>query len=151
MDNSCKAQPSGGPSSVRSPKPGSAPRTLGYVAAHGISTPVEDHIEAEAIRETLGDVPVTAPKSYFGHLGPAAGSLEAIVSVLAFQHGVVPPTLNYEEPDPRCPIQVIHGQPMPLDRPTALISQYTRHGQAVAVVLEGATTGEPWPLAAESS
>ncbi len=63
--------------------------------------------------------------------------METIVSVLAFQHGRVPPTLNYEEPDPRCPIQVIHGEPMPLDLPTALILSYTRHGQAAAVVLEG--------------
>jgi 3-oxoacyl-[acyl-carrier-protein] synthase II len=113
------------------------PTEIGYVTAHGISSPAADRIEAEAIRETLGDVPVTAPKSYFGHLGPASGSLETIVSVLAFQHGRVPPTLNYEEPDPRCPIQVIHGEPMPLDLPTALILSYTRHGQAAAVVLEG--------------
>jgi 3-oxoacyl-[acyl-carrier-protein] synthase II len=58
--------------------------------------------------------------------------------VLAFQHGLIPPTLNYERPDPLCPIHVIHGQPMPLGRPTALLLSHTRHGQAVAVVLAGA-------------
>jgi len=116
---------------------GLAPNDIGHVAAHGVSGLIDDQIEAEAIRDTLGDVPVTAPKSYFGHLGPASGALETIVSVLSLQHGMVPATLNYEEPDPRCPINVISGQPMLSECPTALILSYTRHGQAVAVVLGG--------------
>ncbi len=116
---------------------GLAPADVGFVVAHGLSTVDDDRIEAQAIRDTLGDVPVTAPKSYFGHLGAAAGSLEAALSVLALQHGQVPPTLNYERPDPQCPINVIHGRPMPLERHTALILSHTRHGQAVAVVLGG--------------
>ena len=91
---------------------GLAPADVGFVVAHGLSTVDDDRIEAQAIRDTLGDVPVTAPKSYFGHLGAAAGSLETAVSVLAFQHGLVPPTLNYEQPDPQCPDQ---RDPRPAD------------------------------------
>jgi 3-oxoacyl-[acyl-carrier-protein] synthase II len=117
---------------------GMMPADLGFVVAHGLSTPDDDRIEAEAIRDTLGDVPVTAPKSYFGHLGAGSGSLEAVLTILAFQHGQVPPTLNYERPDPQCPVNVIHGRTMPLNRSTALILSHTRHGQAAAVVLGGA-------------
>jgi 3-oxoacyl-[acyl-carrier-protein] synthase II len=114
---------------------GLKPAELGFVVAHGSSAVEADRIEAQAIRDTLGDVPVTAPKSYFGHLGAASGALETALCLLAFQQGLVPPTLNYEHPDPQCPINVIHGQPLPLARPTALVLGHSRHGQAVAVVL----------------
>ena len=90
---------------------GLAPAEVGFVVAHGLSTVDDDRIEAQAIRDTLGDVPVTAPKSYFGHLGAGSGSLEAALGVLALQHGQVPATLNYQQPDPQCPINVIHGRP----------------------------------------
>ena len=88
--------------------------TWDCVVAHGLGTIDDDRLEAQAIRDTLGDVPVTAPKSYFGHLATAAGALETVVGVLALRHGLIPPTLNYEHPDPQCPINVIHGQPAPL-------------------------------------
>ncbi len=117
---------------------GLKPTEIGHVVAHGISTIDSDRREAQAIRATLGDVPVTAPKSYFGYLGAASGALETALSVLAFQHGVVPPTLNYEHPDPECPINVVHGRPLPLGRPTALILSHSPCGQAVALVLGGA-------------
>lgn len=119
---------------------GLKPAEVGYVVAHGLSTVEGDRIEAQAIRDTLGDVPVTAPKSFYGYLSAASGALEAVLSVLSFQHGQAPPTLNYEHPDPQCPINVIHGQPMPLNRPTALVLSYSPRGQAVAVVLGGADT-----------
>ncbi|MBU4271479.1 MAG: beta-ketoacyl-[acyl-carrier-protein] synthase family protein [Planctomycetes bacterium] len=114
------------------------PGEVGFVAAHGLSTVDDDRIEAQAIRSALGDVPVTAPKSYFGHLGPAAGALEAAMSVLALHAGLIPPTLNYERPDPQCPVNVVHGRPAPLERPTAMVLAHSHHGQAVAVVLGGA-------------
>jgi 3-oxoacyl-[acyl-carrier-protein] synthase II len=113
------------------------PADLGYVIAHGSSTVNSDRIEAQAIQATLGDVPVTAPKSYFGYLGAAAGALEAVLGVLAFAQGLVPPTLNYEHPDPQCPINVVHGQPLPIGRPNVLILSHSPQGQAVALVLGG--------------
>lgn len=113
------------------------PRKLGFVVAHGMSTIEGDRVEAQAIREVLGDVPVTAPKSYFGYLGAASGALETAVALLSFEHGQVPPTLNYEHTDPLCPINVIHGRPLPLECRTALILGYSAQGQATALVLEG--------------
>ena len=83
----------------------------------------------------LGDVPVTAPKSFFGDLGGGAGAVEMIASVLALQHGRVPHTLNYEEPDPACPVNVVHGQPLAVGKSTALVLNQAPTGQAVAVVI----------------
>lgn len=114
------------------------PSDIGFVAAHGASTVDGDRLEAQAIRDTLGDVPVTAPKSYFGHPGAASGALEMAMCLLAFEHGMVPPTLNYDQPDPRCPINVIHGSRLSLGRPTALILSHSPNGQAVALILGGA-------------
>ena len=112
---------------------------LGHVNAHGLSTREDDVIEAQAIHAIAPEAPVTAPKSYFGNLGAAAGAMEMAVSVLAFGAGLAPPTLNYWRPDPRCPIEVIRGEPMRLsDRaPSALLLNRTAAGQAVAVVLAG--------------
>ena len=92
--------PSAKPSSAALREAGRTPADVGFVVAHGLSTIEDDRIEAQAIRETLGDVPVTAPKSYFGYLGAASGALEMALALLAFQHGQVPPTLNYEQPGP---------------------------------------------------
>ncbi len=111
------------------------PTDIEFVVAHGLSTVYGDRIEAAAIRDTLGDVPVTAPKSYFGYLGAAAGSLETALCLLALQHGLVPPTLNYEHPDPQCPINVVHGQPRSVAGTAALVLSYSMNGQAVALVL----------------
>jgi 3-oxoacyl-[acyl-carrier-protein] synthase II len=95
----------------------------------------EDRIEAQAIQTCLGDVPVTAPKSYFGCLGAGTGAVEMAASVLAIATGTVPATLNYEFPDPACPVNVVHGQPLATDRRTALVLNQTETGQTAAVVL----------------
>ena len=112
------------------------PDQIGHVKANGLSTTWDDHIEAQAIASVLGDVPVTAPKSYFGNLGAGSGAVEMAVSVLGLDLGLVPPTLNYVFPDPQCPVCVIHGQPMPVQQPTAMILSHTPRGQAVAVVID---------------
>jgi 3-oxoacyl-[acyl-carrier-protein] synthase II len=114
---------------------GLAPADLGVVVAHGTSSIEDDRLEAQAIRGVLGDVPVTAPKGNYGYDGAGSGALETAVSILACQHKQIPHTLNYEHPDPQCPVNVVHGQPRPIDRPTALVLSHSLHGQAVAVVL----------------
>ena len=113
------------------------PESLGHVNAHGVSTPWDDAIEARAIRAELGDVPVMAPKSFFGNLGAGGGAVEMVASVLALQKGLVPPTLNYQYPDPACPINVVHGEPLESRQPTALLLNHTPNGQAMSVVLAG--------------
>ncbi len=114
------------------------PPEIGHVNAHGVGTRHDDQIEAQAIRATLGDVPVTAPKSFFGNLGAGTGAVEMAASVLALQTGLVPPTLNYQDPDPACAVNVVHGEPLVATRPTALLLNHTPQGQAVAVVLAAA-------------
>jgi 3-oxoacyl-[acyl-carrier-protein] synthase II len=111
------------------------PRDVGHVNAHGLSTVEADEAEAGAIRETLGDAPVTALKSYFGHVGPAGSLLELIGSILAFQHDQIPVTLNYTTPDPRCPIAVVHGQPLTSRIPTAIKISFASTGQTAAVAI----------------
>jgi 3-oxoacyl-[acyl-carrier-protein] synthase II len=114
---------------------GVSAESVGCIIAHGSSTQGDDRREAEAIREVLGDVPVTAPKSYFGHFGAGSGSVELAIGLLVLKHRLIPPTLNYETPDPACPIDVVHGQPRPLESPHVLVLGHSQQGRAVAVML----------------
>ncbi len=114
---------------------GLSPAEIGHVKASGLSTVHDDRIEAQAIHEVLGDVPVTAPKSYFGTIGGGAGAVEMAVSLCAIETGLIPPTLNYEQPDPECPVSVVHGQPLAVSRPVALLLNHAPLGQAVAMVI----------------
>ena len=109
---------------------------IGHVNANGLATVEDDIIEARAIEQTLADVPVTAPKSFFGNLGAAGGAVELAVSLMGMQHGVVPPTLNYEQPDPACPVNVV-GETQPLRAPTVLALNHKLTGQAVALLVGG--------------
>jgi 3-oxoacyl-[acyl-carrier-protein] synthase II len=84
---------------------------IGHVNAHATSTPAGDSGEARAIVETLGrHVPVTAPKSSIGHTLGAAGAVEAAFTALSLKHQIIPPTLNYDAPDPECPVNVVAGE-----------------------------------------
>jgi 3-oxoacyl-[acyl-carrier-protein] synthase II len=111
------------------------PNDIGHVNAHGLSTVEDDRAEAQAIRDQLGDVPVTAPKSFFGNLGSGTGAVEAVASILALQYGRVPVTLNYERPDPACPVNVVCGEPLTGAKPTALLLNHSMMGQAVAMIV----------------
>ena len=117
---------------------GMAPRDLGHVNAHGASTVRGDRMEARALGACVPDVPVTAPKSYFGNLGAASGAVELRASILSFTDGRVPASLNCRQPDPDCPVEVIRGRPLTSSAPTALAVNWTWMGQAAAVVLAGA-------------
>ena len=91
---------------------GIAPDQVGYVNTHGTSTPQGDVAECQAISKVFGEhakkgLMVSSTKSMTGHLLGAAGGLEAVVSVLALSRGVLPPTINVDEQDPQCPLDVI--------------------------------------------
>lgn len=108
---------------------------IGHINAHGLSTVAEDTHEAQAIEKLLGDVPVLAMKSYFGNLGAGGGAVELLASLLALQSGEIPVTLNYETPDPKCPVNVVHAKPQATDKPVVLALNQSRTGQTAALVV----------------
>lgn len=110
---------------------------IGHINAHGQASEQSDIDEAAAIREAFGDVkvPVTSIKSYVGNAGSGCGTIEMAASIIALQNGVIPKTLNYERPDPDCPINVVHGDHQPTDNKTFLNINVTRMGQASAAVI----------------
>jgi 3-oxoacyl-[acyl-carrier-protein] synthase II len=116
---------------------GIGPADLDHVNAHGLSTRESDAWEARGLVEGLGGqpVPVLAVKSYVGNVGAGGGALELAASVLALHHGTCPATLNYEEADPDCPINVVAGVPRPVTRPFVLKVGFTTMGQCAALVV----------------
>jgi 3-oxoacyl-[acyl-carrier-protein] synthase II len=87
------------------------PTDIGYINAHGTSTPLGDVAETKAMKKVYGDairhIPVSSTKSQVGHLLGASGAVELIVTMLAVQHGILPPTINYHTPDPDCDLDYI--------------------------------------------
>jgi len=112
-------------------------RDLGHVNAHGLGTVVGDRLEAAAIAKVLDNVPVTAPKSYFGNLAAASGAIESAVTVLSLANGELPPTLNAEQSDPDCPINVVK-EPLRNLPPRGMVVGRTNIGQAAAMIFAGA-------------
>ncbi|QDT37369.1 beta-ketoacyl-[acyl-carrier-protein] synthase family protein [Stratiformator vulcanicus] len=115
------------------------PKDLGHINAHGKSTQRDDLVEARAYHRALGDsadvLPLTALKSYFGHCDSGSGAVELAGSLLAMRHGALPRTLNYDTPDPRCRLNVVHDEPYRLRTSAALTANRTSSGQSVAAVV----------------
>ena len=90
---------------------GMDPDDVDYINAHGTSTPAGDRAETEAVKAVFGDrakrLPISSNKSMIGHLLGAAGGVEAVFGVLTLRHGVLPPTINYEQPDPECDLDYV--------------------------------------------
>ena len=93
---------------------GLRPEQVSYLNAHGTSTELNDKIETLAIKKTFGpaakQVAISSTKSMMGHLIGAAGGVEAVICVLAITHGAMPPTINYEHPDPECDLDYLPNQ-----------------------------------------
>jgi 3-oxoacyl-[acyl-carrier-protein] synthase II len=91
-----------------------APERVGYINAHGTSTPLGDLAETKAIKDVFGDhayrLAVSSTKSVMGHCFAAAGAIEAMMCVLAIHDGVLPPTMNYEHPDPECDLDYVPNE-----------------------------------------
>src|SRR5262249_6088540 len=90
---------------------GLAGSDIGYINAHGTSTQVNDKVESLAVKQVFGDyayrLPASSSKSMIGHLIAAAGAVELIISVMTLREGVLPPTINYENPDPECDLDYV--------------------------------------------
>jgi len=122
-------------------KAGVEPGDLGHVNAHGLGTS-SDLAEAQGIRDALGAagtrVPVSALKGAFGNSGAACGSIELVASLLGLSRGVIWPTIGTTKPDPECGLNLVLGQPLATDNKLFLKLNYTRCGQATALVVQGA-------------
>ncbi|HKZ04878.1 MAG TPA: beta-ketoacyl-ACP synthase II, partial [Methylomirabilota bacterium] len=107
---------------------GVEPAAVGYINAHGTSTPYNDKFESIAIKRVFGEhakrLPVSSTKSMTGHLLGAAGGIEAIATTLALHHGVLPPTINYEKPDPECDLDYVPNQARKQDVEVALSNAF---------------------------
>jgi 3-oxoacyl-[acyl-carrier-protein] synthase II len=118
---------------------GLAPEDVDYVNAHGTGTPLGDAAETKAIKEVFGDhayeLAVSSTKSMTGHMFGASGAVEAMASALAIHHGVIPPTINYEEPDPACDLDYVPNEAREADVRVALSNAMGLGGHNACVLL----------------
>ena len=116
---------------------GIAADSVDYVNAHGTSTPANDSNETAAIKNALGsrakDIPVSSTKSMTGHLLGGSGGIEAVACVLALRNGVVPPTINYNNPDPECDLDVVPNTARELTLGTVLSNSFGFGGHNVCL------------------
>jgi 3-oxoacyl-[acyl-carrier-protein] synthase II len=118
---------------------GLAKEDIGYINAHGTSTQVNDKVETIAIKQVFGQqayrIPVSSSKSMIGHLIAAAGAAELITCIMALRRGVLPPTINYEHPDPDCDLDYIPNQARAQQVRHALSNSFGFGGQNISLIV----------------
>ncbi|MGQ9880138.1 MAG: beta-ketoacyl-ACP synthase II [Armatimonadota bacterium] len=121
-------------------KAGVAPDEVDYINAHGTSTPANDQLETLAIKRAFGEhayqLAVSSTKSMTGHLLGAAGAVEAIATVLAIQHQMAPPTINYQVPDPECDLDYVPNVARPMKIDIALSNSFGFGGHNATLVFK---------------
>jgi 3-oxoacyl-[acyl-carrier-protein] synthase II len=117
------------------------PKDVDYINAHGTATAINDSIETLVIKKTFGDyaykVPISSIKSMLGHMIAAAGVLEVIACLLAIRDRKIPPTINYEEPDPVCDLDYVPNQAREADVDVAVSNSFGFGGQNICLALKG--------------
>lgn len=118
---------------------GLAPTQIGYINAHGTSTQVNDRVESFSIKKVFGDqaykIPVSSSKSMLGHLIAAAGAVELITCVMTIRTGVLPPTINYETPDPECDLDYVPNEARRKRVDHVLSNSFGFGGQNVSLIV----------------
>ena len=118
---------------------GVAPERVGYINAHGTSTPQGDLAETRAIKQVFGDhayeLAVSSTKSVTGHCFGAAGAVETMMCALALHHGILPPTINYRNPDPDCDLDYVPNHARPVELEVALSNAMGLGGHNGCVLL----------------
>ena len=119
---------------------GLTPADVSYINAHGTSTPLNDKAETAAIKLAFGEeqarkVPVSSIKSMTGHSGGGAGGVEAVIAVLTIRDNVLPPTINYEYPDPDCDLDYVPNEARPHQVDVVLSNSFGLGGQNASLVL----------------
>lgn len=111
---------------------------VGYINAHGTSTPLNDKLETAAIKSVFGEhaykLAVSSTKSMIGHTLGAAGAIEALICILAMRDGVLPPTINYEEPDPECDLDYVPNKARKAEVEFSLSNSFGFGGHNVSLV-----------------
>ena len=115
---------------------GVAPNDVGHINAHGTSTPLNDAAEAAAISKVFGDaMPVVSTKGVTGHMIGAAGAVECVAAVLAASKKIVPPTANHQRTDPEITVDVVYGEPRPIERTIAVSNSFGFGGHNATLVV----------------
>jgi 3-oxoacyl-[acyl-carrier-protein] synthase II len=116
---------------------GVEPNEVEYINAHGTSTVFNDKVETEAIKKSFGDYAyelcVSSTKSMVGHLLGASGAVEAVATFMALKHGIIPPTINYETPDPECDLNYVPNKAIEKDFAFALSNSFGFGGHNVCL------------------
>jgi beta-ketoacyl-acyl-carrier-protein synthase II len=119
---------------------GLAPEEVDYINAHGTSTPLNDAIETAAIKAVFGKhayrLAVSSTKSMIGHLLGAAGGVEAVATVLTIRNNLIPPTINYETPDPNCDLDYVPNKARPAEVNVALSNSFGFGGTIGCIVFK---------------
>ena len=119
--------------------PGLTPADIDYVNAHGTGTPENDKMEYLGVSTVLGErmksVPISSNKSMIGHTLSAAGAVEAVFSLLTLQHQRIPPTINYDVPDPSIPLDVVPNKARDAKLRHAISNSFGFGGQNVSLVM----------------
>jgi 3-oxoacyl-(acyl-carrier-protein) synthase len=118
---------------------GIAPEQIDYLNAHGTATDIGDVVEAATIREVFGahtdHLPVSSTKAQLGHLMGATSGVELVTTLLAMRHGMVPAGQNLDDPDPRCPLNLVRGKPLAKEIRIAMKNAFAFGGSNCAMIV----------------